>query len=72
MTLPPGSIQKEATFGTSSSYDVQASVNLTNWIVLATNAAPFTFQDAIVTNTTMRVYRSFIVPDPASSAILGD
>ncbi len=43
---------------TNYSYTVQASTNLTNWVSLQTNNAPFTFTDSAVTNYPYRFYRA--------------
>jgi hypothetical protein len=43
-------------------YAVQATTNLTDWISLITNAAPFTFTDPDASNFPQRYYRSVYVP----------
>ncbi|HEY1717828.1 MAG TPA: hypothetical protein VGH42_05970, partial [Verrucomicrobiae bacterium] len=44
-----------------NSYVVQASTDLTGWVSLQTNAAPFTFVDFNMGQFSRRFYRSFPV-----------
>lgn len=46
------------------SYVVQASTNLTDWVSVQTNAAPFTFMDSQAGQFQQRFYRAFWLPAP--------
>ncbi len=41
----------------TTTFVVQASTNLANWVSLVTNTAPFTFADPSVTNSSTKYYR---------------
>ena len=45
-------------------YAIEANTNLltTNWVILTTNTAPFTFSDSAFTNDSMRFYRAIYLP----------
>jgi hypothetical protein len=51
---------------TGSPYAVEASTNLVNWIILATNNAPFVFVDTNASHFNRRFYRA--VFDPGTNA----
>ena len=54
-----GQFHFTVTGATGAKYVVQASTNLTGWISLTTNTAPFTFVDPAAGNFKQRFYRAF-------------
>jgi len=56
----------------SFSYVIETSTNLTDWVPVFTNAAPFIFADTNLLQNPLLFYRSMFLPDPSSMNILGD
>ncbi len=57
---PPG--YRPAISGATSTYVIEASTDLMNWVPVATNTLPFTFVDPDASQFNQRFYRSVYVP----------
>jgi hypothetical protein len=55
-----GGFQLSITNDSGSSVVIQASTNLTTWLPVFTNVAPFTFTNLDSTNYSQRFYRAIV------------
>ncbi len=69
--LSEGSFSFNVSDGASTSFVVEASEDLINWVPVATNTAPFTFVDPDASQFQQRFYRALMLPDAPPSATSG-